>query len=106
MRPVLILGGYGNFGKRIAEALTRDGIPVIIAGRSADKAAELQRQLPPSLVSVAVFDATVGLEAYLQDNRPSVVVNTCGPFQSADYTIAETCIRQAKIGRASCRERV
>ena len=93
MRPVLILGGYGNFGKRIARALTGDGIPVIIAGRSAAKAAELQRQLPQSLVSVAVFDATVDLGDYLRRDKPCVVVNTCGPFQSADYTIAETCIR-------------
>jgi len=99
MRPVLILGGYGNFGKRIAEALTRDGIPVIIAGRSAEKAAdfkrELQQELPACLVSVAVFDAKVGLEANLQETRPCVVINTCGPFQTADYTIANACIHRA-----------
>jgi saccharopine dehydrogenase-like protein len=99
MRPVLILGGYGNFGKRIARALTNDGIPVTIAGRSAEKAAklqqELQRDLPLSHVAVAVFDASVDLRACLQETRPSVVVNTCGPFQSADYTIAKTCISQA-----------
>ena len=31
----LILGGYGNFGKRIAGLLTRKGVVVVIAGRDA-----------------------------------------------------------------------
>ena len=40
-QPVLILGGYGNFGKRIARALAADAIPVVIAGRNREKAEEL-----------------------------------------------------------------
>ena len=46
---VLILGGYGNFGKRIAGLLTRKGIAVIIAGRDGAKAAALAKDLPPDL---------------------------------------------------------
>jgi len=38
MDKVLILGGYGNFGKRIATLLTRQKIAVIIAGRDGKKA--------------------------------------------------------------------
>ena len=37
MNDILILGGYGNFGKRIATALVKDGIGIIIAGRNAVK---------------------------------------------------------------------
>ena len=40
-RPVLILGGAGNFGKRIAVALTKKKLPVIIVGRSKEKAEAL-----------------------------------------------------------------
>lgn len=93
MRPVLILGGYGNFGKRIARALTGDGIAVILAGRTPDKAVRLQQELPTHLASVAIFDAFGDLAAQLKSLRPGLLINTCGPFQSSDYTIAETCIR-------------
>jgi Saccharopine dehydrogenase NADP binding domain len=91
-RSVLILGGYGNFGKRIAEALTQQGIAVIIAGRSREKAEALVRQLPEGLAEAACFDVTLELETALQRWRPTVVVNTCGPFQNSDYRVAECCI--------------
>ena len=93
MRPILILGGYGNFGKRIARALTSDGMPIIIAGRSSKKAEALSRELPVSLANIAIFDALLDLDEHLEKLKPSVVINTCGPFQSSDYSIAETCIR-------------
>jgi len=93
MRPVLILGGYGNFGKRIAAALARTGVPIIISGRSRDKADALKRQLASGLVDVSCFDAFTALDTTLTTLRPSVVVNTCGPFQTSDYSIAECCIR-------------
>lgn len=88
---VLILGGYGNFGKRIARALVRHGVPVILAGRDKAKAEALATELG-TLAEVAVFDANHALAEKLAALQPAVVVNTCGPFQTADYRIAETCI--------------
>src|ERR1700759_1143487 len=88
----LILGGYGNFGKRIAELLVRSKIPVVIAGRDRSKATALRARLPVSLVDVATFDVNTELAAHLKTIRPQVVINTCGPFQNADYGIAKTCI--------------
>ena len=35
---VLILGGYGNFGKIISKGLSELDIPIIVAGRSEPKA--------------------------------------------------------------------
>ena len=93
MRPVLILGGYGNFGKRIAQALTADNVPVVIAGRNRTKAEGLAQTLPEGLTSIAVFDAFVELGTQLQRLKPAVVINTCGPFQSSDYSIAKVCIQ-------------
>jgi Saccharopine dehydrogenase NADP binding domain len=89
---VLILGGYGNFGKRIASLLTRKGIVVIVAGRDGAKAAALAKVLPPGLAEVAVFDAKSDLLPQLMKLKPLVVINTCGPFQNADYGIARACI--------------
>ncbi len=90
MAEVLILGGYGNFGKRIATALNRHNIPVIIAGRDATKAEALARTLP--LARGLAVDITSDLAACLAREKPSVVVHTCGPFQGADYAVARTCV--------------
>lgn len=94
MQPVLILGGYGNFGKRIATALVADNIPVIIAGRTSQKAEALKSLLPEALTDIAIFDAFRELGEQLERLKPAIVINTCGPFQSSNYSIAETCIRQ------------
>jgi hypothetical protein len=87
---VLILGGYGNFGKRIATALSRHDVPVIIAGRDWNRAEALAATLPGArglrLNINEDFLATLRLE------KPSVVVHTCGPFQGADYSVAKACI--------------
>lgn len=95
---VLVLGAYGNFGQRIATALTRAGLPVILAGRDRGKAEALADSLrtdfPGAEVHCAVFDVNSALPAQLQQLQPHVVINTCGPFQLADYRVAEACIEQ------------
>ena len=92
MNKVLILGGYGNFGKRIARLLTRQNIAVIISGRDANKAKILVQALPDGLAEMAVFDVRQTLATRLSELAPTVVINTCGPFQTSDYAVAETCI--------------
>jgi saccharopine dehydrogenase-like NADP-dependent oxidoreductase len=97
MKRVLILGGYGNFGARIATSLAKDHIPIIIAGRDKQKAEALRNQLikhaDKNSISIAVFDANKELGNQLELLKPCVVINTIGPFQTADYAIVETCIR-------------
>ena len=90
MNKVLILGGYGNFGKRIARMLTRQNIAVIISGRDANKAKILVQALPDGLAEMAVFDVRQTLATRLSELAPTVVINTCGPFQTSDYAVAET----------------
>jgi Saccharopine dehydrogenase NADP binding domain len=98
VRDVLILGGYGNFGKRIAEALVYHGTPIVIAGRRKERAGatalEILEKYPSATIESAEIDAEVELEAHLQKLSPKVVINTCGPFQRKDYRVAETCIQQ------------
>ncbi len=92
MNKVLILGGYGNFGKRIARALVMHGVPVIIAGRSHEKAESFNHTLPSALSSIAVFDVKHDLSAQLKTLKPVVAINTCGPFQTSNYNVAQACI--------------
>ena len=92
MSKVLILGGYGNFGKRIGRLLTRHNIRVIISGRDPDKAKILAQTLPVGLAEIAIFDVKKALATQLKTLDATVVINTCGPFQTSGYAAAETCI--------------
>ncbi len=89
----LVLGGYGNFGKRIASALVRSGVPVVIAGRDLARATSFAATLPYGLAEPAAFDAQADLAPHLARINPAVVVHTCGPFQTSDYRIAQACNR-------------
>jgi len=90
-RKVLILGGYGNFGGRISNALVQSGIAVIIAGRSLDRAQSKAAELG-ELADAAQCDVSYSFEPVLEAFNPSVVIHCCGPFQTADYRVAKACI--------------
>lgn len=96
MNSILILGGYGNFGARIAAALVKKNIAIVIAGRNLEMAETLKKRLVEThnaaLIQIAIFDAQQSLAEQLVTLKPCVVINTIGPFQSADYTIPQTCI--------------
>jgi len=89
---VLVLGGYGNFGKRIVQALAAKKLDIVVAGRNRQKA-EAFAQAVSGSVSGMGFDISTGLSDALENLKPVVVVNTCGPFQGADYSVVETCIK-------------
>lgn len=99
MKKVLILGGYGNFGNRIATALVKAGIAIIIAGRDQKKAEnfaqELRKTYRKAEVEIAIFDVKIELENQLKNLKPAIVINTAGPFQNSDYSVAQTCINHA-----------
>lgn len=90
---VMILGGYGNFGKRIAKALALADIPLIIAGRDEKKAKLLLAELPGSHHQIAIFDAHTHLDKALAEYKPHVLIHTAGPFQGSNYNVAESCIK-------------
>lgn len=96
MNKVLILGGYGNFGKRISIALAKANIPIIIAGRDGAQAQllfnEINNTYPNSKVETAVLDTNTNFATQLEHLKPVIVVNTVGPFQMSDYSVVTTCI--------------
>lgn len=94
---VLILGGYGFFGSRLATLLSRQGgLHVTLAGRDLAQAQALALRLQPgaaSTLAAAALDLhSPTFTADLQHQAPDVVVHTAGPFQGQDYAVARACL--------------
>ena len=91
---VLIIGGYGAFGARLAPIL--DASPrfeSLIAGRNIEKAQKLIETLRgPALKQAALIDIDCNLAQSISDLKPDFVVHCAGPFQGQDYRVAEACI--------------
>ena len=97
---VLVVGGYGFFGRRLVERLLRQpGVAVGVAGRSPARAQAMVDRLVGSLpagtrVHAASIDACdTRLAQRLHELRPHIVVNASGPFQGADHGVARACIQ-------------
>lgn len=88
---VLILGGYGTFGGRIAATLAGDaGLQLLVAGRDQARAGDfVHTRLPQGRGHEALrLDATSGnLPRELRAIAPDVVIDTAGPFQQRDYSV-------------------
>jgi hypothetical protein len=95
---ILIVGGYGAFGARVAERLAREGgTEIVIAGRDALKAAEYAQRLAAvsstaALVTHAGLDAVTASSDQIAALKPSVTINASGPFQGQGYGLARACI--------------
>jgi hypothetical protein len=96
---VMVLGGYGNFGARIARRLAQDAlIEVIIAGKNSDAACAYAEQLntavPPARVTSVTCDIqlTPSLIAAINQTQCNLVINTVGPFQGQDFCVATAVI--------------
>lgn len=78
---VLIIGGYGNFGGRLARLLAGDlRFHLLIGGRSLQKAAAFAREIGGSAEPVT-FDRDGDVHRQLQMLAPAVAVDASGPFQ-------------------------
>lgn len=96
VKRVLIIGGYGNFGQRIAKQLaTESTIQLIIAGRNMEKAQALSSKLKAyHSVEYAQLDIFKHLSETLSKIKPDIVVHTSGPYQEQGYDVAQACIQQ------------
>ncbi|MCK0129201.1 SDR family oxidoreductase [Erythrobacter sp. F6033] len=93
---VIILGGYGVFGGRLAQLL-RDvpDLRIFIAGRDGEKA----RKFCSSIKGQAKFEPVAidrrDIGAALSEIEPDLLVDATGPFQqygSNPYSVVEACI--------------
>lgn len=93
----LIIGGYGNFGHRIAKSLAKESyIQVILAGRNRLKAIDAAQKLSRvSSLPVQSLEIDINsplLTEKLQESKAALVIHTSGPFQKQGYAVAEACI--------------
>ena len=96
-RGVLLLGGYGAFGGRIAERLAgQPNVRLIIAGRSLDGARSFAASLSPATaratVTPAALDASQITEREPAEFGVDILINASGPYQWQDYRLARACI--------------
>ncbi len=80
---ILVLGGYGTFGGRLAKLLAdEERLTLLIAGRSKQRAAEFCNELPARAEVLALeFDRDGDVEAQMSAIKPDIVVDASGPFQ-------------------------
>src|SRR5688572_30160094 len=94
---ILILGGYGTFGGRLAYLLADDErLTLLIAGRSIQKAKNFCEGLPSGSQKVPVFfDRNANVETQIRETNPNIVVDAMGPFQAYGedpYGVVKACI--------------
>ncbi|MCW8875496.1 MAG: saccharopine dehydrogenase NADP-binding domain-containing protein [Kangiellaceae bacterium] len=103
---ILVIGGYGTFGKRLVNSLLHFGDhEIVIAGRSKEKLAKAQHMLRVSTDNII---ETVELDVLNSDLveiftalKPDLVINASGPYQlqSGDsdsgtgaFQVADACL--------------
>jgi hypothetical protein len=94
---ILIIGGYGVFGGRLARLLADDDrLTLVVAGRSRDRAQSFCAGLQGrATLTAAQFDRDGGLEAQIRAIEPDIVVDASGPFQTYGddpYRLAKTAL--------------
>ena len=99
-KRLLIVGGYGAFGGRLAEMLLhRPRLTIFIAGRSIERAKRYcESQQTKAQLVPALFDRTednAGLIEQLTHIAPDIVVDASGPFQTYGddpYALISACV--------------
>jgi Saccharopine dehydrogenase NADP binding domain len=92
----MVLGAAGNFGSKIASSLAKANIPLILAGRTKESLQLLEGNIksiyPSADINSMDFDINKDFASRVEKLKPFIVINTCGPFQNADYSVARACI--------------
>ena len=92
---ILLIGAYGQFGRRIAQELARDDIELVLAGRDVGRARDFAASLHGAAAALRPAALDVESPRIAQDIAslaPDLVIHTAGPFQARDYRVAEAAI--------------
>ncbi len=96
MQRILVLGGYGAFGARVAQRLAHQpDVEVVIAGRTRERALDAAMEFEiagATKVTALRLDAAEITASDLAAHCPAVLINACGPYQQQDYRVARACV--------------
>ena len=93
MRCAVVLGGYGNFGRKVVAALAADrSHRIVVAGRDLQKARAIADAVGVPAEAASLDCRGPNLAAELRQLDANVVVHTAGPFQAQDHDVAKACI--------------
>ena len=93
---VLILGGYGVFGGRLAEMLSDiGGLELLICGRNLERAKAFCKAYQGEAKAIPFQLDRINIAQALWSEKPHIVVDASGPFQDygdSRYYVIEHCI--------------
>lgn len=89
MPECIVFGGAGVFGSIVARELHSRGLDVTIAGRNANRAAAVAKEIGCAAVRADVNEAP-SCRAATGGKR--VAINCAGPFDTLNDTLLQTCI--------------
>jgi len=89
-RKIVILGGYGAFGRLISEQLANSA-NIIIAGRDRERGQKFADSIRANYVLCNAKDKGSLQKAV---SGAYIVINAAGPFLPKDYSIPHTCIEE------------
>jgi hypothetical protein len=88
---VVVFGGYGVFGSLVCRELAGRGIAVTVAGRDAQRAAALARELGADhRATFADVTDAASIHAALSGHR--VAVHCAGPFHAEQHALLDACL--------------
>lgn len=93
MKSVVVLGGYGNFGRRIVAALAREpGCRVFVCGRSIQLATQVAEEEGAGAQPLSLDCHAPNFSSELRRLDATLVIHTAGPFQGQSYSVPRACI--------------
>jgi short subunit dehydrogenase-like uncharacterized protein len=91
MQTIWILGATGKGGRAIASELIGNDADVVLVGRDPDRLATVAASLGGQNCTI-LSPGPVELVALIAAERPTVVVNTIGPFGETSAPLARACL--------------
>ncbi|MEP3196510.1 MAG: DUF4166 domain-containing protein [Lentilitoribacter sp.] len=96
-KRVLIIGGTGVFGQKLCHHIAKNfDLDLFISSRSENSAInfvhKLKRLYPTKPFDYVALDTSKNLIDVLDHIAPDVTIDCSGPFQNANYSIADTVI--------------
>lgn len=88
-KPILVYGAYGYTGKLVARLAAERGVPLVLAGRDAERTMEIAHETGHES-RVFSLDDRASLENHLRGL--GCILNCAGPFEHTYRTVSDACL--------------